>query len=244
MKISNKIKTCLSLTVLAFLLSCLMGCEGTPEEFEIHDPVTHLDLSEDSGSITVTASDVEFVHVHGMVYGNETTIDHSVQGENLVIRTNCHGSNWNCSVDYTITVPHQMDVVLHTDSGSIHLDGIEGNADLTADSGSISVGCSSGERLSMHADSGSITASGLHYESCSATADSGSIDLRFESEPDDVYAEADSGSIDIFVPANIYNVLTNAGSGAVSVDGITVDPQAIRTIQASADSGSITIRGQ
>jgi hypothetical protein len=96
--------------------------------------------------------------------------------------------------------------------------------------------------LDVVSDDGSIVGIDLTNATVEATAADGRVELAFAAPPDAVVASADDGSVTIAVPdvEGGYAITTAATDGRVSVE-VTDDPTSRRTIDASANDGSITI---
>jgi hypothetical protein len=168
-------------------------------------------------------------------------------GDTLTVRSRgCgfHVFGAYCEAQVTIAVPADVDLRLNTDSGRVRISGIGGTVRLDLDSADLDL---SGIRGPLWAklDSGRLSARDLASSSVEITMDSGDIELQFDSAPVAVRTRTDSGQIVIAVPPGTgpYGVRTDTDSGQTRVD-VTTGVSAQHQIDASTDSGDITIRYQ
>jgi len=59
-----------------------------------------------------------------------------------------------------------------------------------------------------------------------------------------VQATTSAGDVDVDVPKGAYRVDASAGAGSVSIEGITRDDTAPRSITASASAGDVHVVGR
>ena len=150
-------------------------------------------------------------------------------------------------------VPTELEVYADADSGSVYIEGIEGEIEARADSGSVDLKSLSGN-LTASSDSGSISASSITGV-VDMDVDSGNIDISesrgdftFRGDSGSVrmrrvsgrfFVDTDSGSIEA---SKLYldedsSFSADSGSVSISLDNRRED----LSVKASADSGKITV---
>jgi hypothetical protein len=211
--------------------------------------VRAVDVETQVGSITVLGApdgagpgvDVEMEVSRGL---HAPSHSETLVGDRLVLRSGCAWfvSSW-CSIDYVITVPEGVSVVARSDSGDVSVSNVHGDIQLSSSSGWIEVRDVVAGRAVLDADSGDVTVDGLAADSIEASSDSGSVTLLLDSSPTSIRATADSGDVQIALPdtPDAYRVDVSSDSGDTSAD-IRTDPASGRSIQASSDSGDVTVR--
>lgn len=149
-----------------------------------------------------------------------------------------------CTSTVAMTVPAAVDLSLRTDSGNVRVSGVRGPVRLSADSGDFDLARLGGP-VSARVDSGRLVGQNLTSSSVEADVDSGDVELQFDTAPAAIRARSDSGHVLIAVPAGSgpYGVTTNTDSGETQVD-VSTGPSTDHQIDASTDSGDITIRYQ
>ncbi len=211
--------------------------------------VRAIDVETQVGSITVLGAsdtvgqgvDVEMGVSRGL---HAPSHSETVIGDRLVLRSGCAWfvSAW-CYVDYVITVPEGVSVVARSDSGDVSVSNVHGDLELSSSSGEIEARDVVAGRAVFDADSGDVTVDGLAAGTIEASSDSGGVTLVLDSSPTSVHATADSGDVQIALPdtPDAYRVDVSSDSGDTSAD-IRTDPASGRSIQASSDSGDVTVR--
>jgi len=242
-------RTALSV-LLIVLFPGVFGCEierreETFEIREVHGTIDRLTVRTGAGNIEVFAEETDVITVDTIIYGEETEIDQSIRGSELVLETNCDHQSWHCSVDYRISVPGYLAARLDSGSGDLFVAGIAGDALGETGSGNVEVHCLLSEVVDIETGSGEVRGTGLLSESVSVSSGSGDIDLDFVGAPEAVLADTGSGDIDLEVPAGDgYAIETDTGSGDVRITGVQCDNSAARTLRATSGSGDITITGR
>jgi Putative adhesin len=219
----------------------------------VSDPVKVVDVSSDSGRVTVTTGG-SGVKIHRIVHYQDGAPHpgQRVDGGTLTFTKGCS----RCSTDYELTVPASVTVRARADSGSVDISGVA-TADAWSDSGSVKVRSvpgavrahsdsgavvveDAGGALDVANGSGAIRATGLRSGTVRASSDSGSVRLEFVTAPTDVRARSDSGSLRVAVPGGPYNVDAETDSGGKDVSGVPHDPSAPRKLYLRTDSGHLT----
>jgi hypothetical protein len=168
-------------------------------------------------------------------------------GGTLTVRLHSCGFNVfgaYCESHMAMTVPATVDLRLNTDSGGVRVAGLRGNVRVDGDSADLDLARLSGP-VTARLDSGRLVGANLTSSSVEAELESGDVDLQFDTAPASVRTRTDSGHVVIAVPSGTgpYVVKTNTDSGATRVD-VPTGPSVEHQIDASTDSGDITIRYQ
>jgi hypothetical protein len=203
----------------------------------------HLVVDLGAGSVTVTGRSGPDTTVHRSVrYGfRKPTFHEGVDGDHVAITATCPG--WtlsSCAVSYTIEVPKDETVDVHTSAGSVKVRILDGPIKVTSSAGSITVDDVGGRQLALRTTAGSITATRVRSNDVDARTSAGSIHLAFTAAPEKVGATTSAGSVDIAVPGGTYRVDTHTSAGSSNVD-VATNPDATRTISATTSAGSIRI---
>jgi hypothetical protein len=144
-------------------------------------------------------------------------------GSRLVAESTCPNflSLW-CRVDYTISVPLSVDVVVRA-GGDVSVSDTRGDVDVHADHGDLSI-----ERIEGDA---------------SLSSDHGSVSVSFSAAPDTVDASSDHGDVDVVLPRSgeIYRVDASTDHGSTDV-AVRQGPEADRVVRARSDHGDVTVR--
>lgn len=243
-----------TLTVISFLLAAgLVAAADEQGSFDksltVSQPVD-LDVTTDSGGITVTSGSSGVVHVHAILKGqhgwfNSSDVEARIrelernppveQTGNHIRIGYVHDRDLlkGVSMHLEIETPSDSQVRARADSGGIHVEGIRGPADCHTDSGGIEIR-NIGSEVRAAADSGGIHLSNIDGP-VSVHVDSGGIEVKDASGR--IEAQADSGGIHLSQtrPAPIH---AKADSGGVTVK---LAPGAGYQISAESDSGSISV---
>lgn len=244
-------------------IGCKLFDDAVREEsFDVVETVTRLVVDSASGDVVVTAAETEVITVDLVIHGSDTVVDQRQSGSELTLETNCEDQWANCSVDYTITVPPRMDVVLTSGSGDVSVVGTIGTARLDTGSGNVEVHCIRGDSVEADTGSGDIFCSELEVDQVDAetgsgdihgtslsvarmTAETGSgdVELKFSLSPDSLDIDTGSGDIELEVPSEEYSIHTDTGSGDVDIDGVTIMQGSPHDIDLRTGSGDITVSG-
>jgi hypothetical protein len=204
-----------------------------------------LEVDGTSGSITITGSDTETVHVRAEISDGlrKTGESRQVVGDTLRLHNTCpnFGSDW-CHVNYEISVPRDLTVVVSNDDGGIDISGLSSPVNVDTDNGSVDLADLSGA-VHVSSDNGRISAVRLQAPTVTAESDNGRVTLEFAAPPTTVVATTDNGRVTVVVPndGTEYRVETDTDSGSQDVT-VGQNDASTRTITARTDNGSITIR--
>ncbi len=226
------------------------GCQIGPaatgsfdRSFGVTAPI-RLELSNASGSVTITGSSDNKVHIHGDVrasgigFGSpQGRVDTIVGGPPVeqkgdTIRVGKDlGKIHNVSIAYTIEVPHDTEISTQVASGSQEISNVRGPVKIDSASGSIKVN-NVDRQTTLNTLSGSIEAENIG-DDLRASSASGSVTAS--KIKGDVRISALSGETQIIGPGG--RVDADTASGSVEVQGAT------RDVKAHAVSGSVNVQG-
>jgi hypothetical protein len=204
-----------------------------------------VDISNDSGSVRIVATDGDEVTVRAEISeGLRATGERQqIAGDVLELRATCpnFGSDW-CGVSYELQVPRDLDLVVHADSGSIDVTGVTGDVDVNGDNGSVELTGLSGT-IRASTDNGGVEGFALRSSSVTVDSDNGGVFLEFTQAPTTVEATTDNGSVEVVVPNDGagYRVDVQSDSGT-ETDEVLEDPASPRSITIRTDNGSATAR--
>jgi Toastrack DUF4097 len=207
--------------------------------------LTKLELDGTAGTVQITAADTDTVQVRAEISDGlrRTGESRRVVGDTLQLHSTCPniGSEW-CRVDYDITMPRQLAVVVRHGDGQTSISGTTGPVDVQSDNGLLELTDLSGT-IDVATDNGRLEGTGLTSSTVTARTDNGRITLEFAVAPTTVRADTDNGRIEVVVPADgaTYRVDTSTDNGSRTVS-VPPDPASARSITASTDNGSITVR--
>ena len=147
-----------------------------------------------------------------------------------------------CAVDYTIHVPHDLAVFVRSDGGSITVDNVDGDLDLTSSGGGVHVtGGRGSQRLSS--SGGGVSAIGTAADTVVASSSGGGVHLSFRQPPTDVSASSSGGGVTVDLPdtPEVYNVKASSSGGGVHT-AVRTDPSSARVIKVHSSGGGVTVR--
>jgi DUF4097 and DUF4098 domain-containing protein YvlB len=166
-----------------------------------------------------------------------------VVGDTLQLHSTCpnFGSDW-CNVNYDVTIPRDLTVVINSDNGQVAVRGTTQPVTIDNDNGSVEIADVSGP-LNVTTDNGRISGSQLRAATVTADTDNGRILLEFAVAPTTVVATGDNGRIEVVVPndGTAYRVNVQSDNGSETVE-VPTDPSSARTITIRTDNGAATAR--
>jgi Putative adhesin len=238
----------LALAALAWgtysVISVLAHEEHTQRSTFSSDDVAALQVSNESGSVTITATPGDTVTVVAEVSDGWQTTDMSMQVVDgvLELNTDCPAfvSPW-CNVDYTVSIPADRPVTVDG-SGIVRVRGMSAPIDIDSDDGRLELDDISGD-IRVSNDDGRIVGRRLTASSVDARNTNGRIELSFLEPPQSVSASTENGSIEVVVPDSevLYRVEMDTGNGGTD-NLVRTDPNSDHVIDLSTDNGSITVR--
>jgi DUF4097 and DUF4098 domain-containing protein YvlB len=175
--------------------------------------VDEVRLAGGDGAVTVSRGSGTAIQIHRNVWYRDTRPtgrQDRLDGSTLLLDTRC---GRNCSVSYTVTVPAQVNVSGHLDTGPIDLTGV-GTVDVDTHDGSIGVRAASGS-VAVRTDTGPIQLSSVAGTVTARTHD-GSITVRTSAKA--VTAETSTGPISVTDVAG--TVAARTADGSISLDQV------------------------
>lgn len=130
-----------------------------------------------------------------------------------------------CRRDIQINAPAAVSPDMRTTVGDLSAEGIGGATVLRTAAGDVSA---------TRSRARSIRISSL----------AGSLDVGSRATPRLIEANGGAGNVSITVPADRYAVQASSAAGAVRSNGVTSDPSAPRKIEATTQSGDVTLTGR
>jgi Toastrack DUF4097 len=197
-----------------------------------------------NGSITIRAADTDTVQVRAEISEGlrKTGESRRIDGDTLRLHSACPniGSDW-CHVNWDVTIPRTLAVVVETDDGHVSVSGTTAAVDISTDNGGIDLADLSGP-VTATTSSGRITAERLSSDTLAAGTANGRVSLVFTTAPTTVDVTADNGRAEVVVPADgtAYRVTAHADNGSedVTVPKVVSGP---RSITVHTDNGSIDV---
>jgi putative adhesin len=178
-------------------------------------PVHSLQVSTDSGSVTVTGTS-------GAVVTDERVGNSMVPAPHKLTNGTLTVGSSGGSHSYYIEVPKSAAVNATTTNGAIRLTSLAGQVQATAASGTVS-----GQDLSA--------------QNATFSSHTGSIDSSFSAPPKNIAATAQTGSVILRVPRSAsYEVSAHSGRGASQVL-VPRSTSAAHVITATAGSGPVMV---
>src|SRR6266566_6911328 len=203
-------------------------------------------LTSNAGSVTVNRGSANNrIIVQAKKYAsfggnlNNVQINYNQSGNTVIVAANSSGTFnfFNAtSVDFTITVPNTTDLQIHTNAGSININGVSGKMSLVSNAGTIRATQSSLTGSSMFkTNAGSINFNGSMGSTGTYDfeTNAGSIDLTLTGNPSfHLNATTDAGSINTSFPVNV----NRNTAGATANGDVGTSPQATLTLKTNAGS--------
>jgi hypothetical protein len=210
------------------------------------DGVAVLDVDVASGSVDVTAADVDEITVEARVSRGlrPTGHDERLEGDRLVLSATC--PLWLsefCSVHYDVTVPPEVEVRAHVGDGRLQVIGTSGPVEASTGNGSVTLVDVEGD-ADLHSGNGSIDADGMVADVVTADTENGSIDLGFVAAPTSVTADSSNGSVEVRLPEvdGGYRVDMDTDNGSTDL-AVATDPASGRHVTATSDNGDVRVLG-
>jgi hypothetical protein len=226
------------------VISLLAHEEHTEHSSFAASDVVAADISNENGSVAVTATDGDTVEVTADVSNGwqATEVSSRVVDGVLELRASCPPfvSIW-CSVDYTVELPADRPLTIDG-SGSVHVRGMTGTVDVDSDDGSLELDDIGGD-IAVSNDDGRIIGRRLISANADVENTNGRIELSFLDPPQTLSARTENGSIEVVVPDTdvLYRVDLHTSHGSTD-NTVRTDPASDHVIELSSENGSITLR--
>jgi hypothetical protein len=207
--------------------------------------ITTLEVDSGAGDITIVGTDTDEIVVTARISEGLRSTGHSrrVEGSTLRLSSTCPnwGSDW-CRVDYDVTVPASLAVVVDSEHGRVEVAGMTSDVRVDNRDGSTALTDIDGA-VRIRSRDGRVTATGLTSPTVDVNGRDGSVTVELAVPPDAVTASVQDGSLTIVVPADgtAYRVDATSRDGSNNVS-VPTDPASSRSITASTRDGSLTVR--
>jgi hypothetical protein len=211
------------------------------------DGVTQVRLHNENGRVEIVGDDVDEISLVAEVsHGLRRTVTHAdLEGDTLVVDMDCPtGIPVWCSVDYRLVVPKDLAIDVRNENGRLTLRDLDGDVDAHGDNGTIELARLSGD-VDVETENGSVRAGGLTAAEVHARSRHGSVRLTFAEPPTTVTARTSDGSVEVVVPDDdaTYRVEADVrGFGGDADAAVRTDPGSDRSITATTNHGSVTVR--
>ncbi|GAA1836881.1 hypothetical protein GCM10009836_14310 [Pseudonocardia ailaonensis] len=193
--------------------------------------ITAVRIDNDSGALTVRTGAPALERTLRFRGTAPTQPTHRIEGGTLVLGT----CGYNCSVDYTVTVPAGLPVSGRTASGALSLTGV-GRVDVETSSGAVEI--DGADAVRVNTSNGAITGRGLRG-TVDATTSNGRIELALTTAQD-VRARTSNGAITLTVPRAAYRVVVSTTNGNRDLR-IPDDPAGAHTLDLTTTNGAVTV---
>jgi len=230
-------------------LLLLTGCGGAVSNgsfdrtYDVSGPI-RLDLTSASGSVHISASADNKVHVHGEIRAHgflfhdaskqarELSANPPIEQKPDIVRVGKElGRSSGTVIEYTIELPRNAEVITTVASGSQTISDIQGPVKIESSSGPIAVS-KIDRSVQVNSASGSVTAQDLG-DDFRASTKSGSVNAT--NIKGDVRIRTQSGSVNVSGPGA--RVEASSKSGSVDVVGAGND------VNGSSTSGRVSVKG-
>ena len=194
-------------------------------DYDLPTTLTSLRIDGDAVAIDVTASDsAKIITVRERPQGRATTTK-DVTASSATLTAKCPSGisfGIDCSVDYTVTMPAQVTLIVDGTAGDMKLVGPFANATISTKAGRVQ---------------GTSLGAGT-YE---VTTNAGQIKLQFAAPPNSVKVKGDVGEVTLTVPGGTtYAVTTDTTVGIKNVD-VDQDSSSSHRLDVTTTIGAITI---
>jgi Putative adhesin len=236
----------LAASALAFGLATNTRADELTKTYTVSGrPRVHVET--DDGSVRISTGDIKQVEIRvdysGYKLDHDLQVSTSQSGDSIDVQAKTHGGSFfswgghHTSLRVEIHMPREADLTVRSGDGSIEVDSVSGNIDLTAGDGSITAYSLKGNTR-FHTGDGHIEARGLDGQ---VDASSGDGHVSVEGRFDNLKIRTGDGSVT--ARANPGSKLNggwtiNTGDGSVDLE-IPGDLQA--NIEASTQDGHISL---
>ncbi|AXK33436.1 hypothetical protein DVA86_13005 [Streptomyces armeniacus] len=162
-------------------------------------------------------------------------------GDTLRLKVTCKGLMVDCSARHRVEVPRDVAVDVRSQDGRVSASGFSTPLSIRTADGDVEVR-GAGADLKLRTADGDIRAEKLRSRSVSARSQDGSLTLGFREPPTSVRTESQDGSTTVTAPRTPYRIRTDTADGSVDVS-LPRRKSSPRSIEATAQDGSITLRG-
>lgn len=139
-------------------------------------------------------------------------------------------------VDFTITLPADTTLDIHTDFGDVTATGVQADVDLSTSAGAVSASDIAGEAVTLRSDFGDVTLENVAAGTVAAGTSSGAVRLRQVTATGAVTLDTDFGNVR-FEGGAADRLTATTSSGGVTLLDLTVTG----AVEARSDFGSLTV---
>ena len=210
-------------------------------------PIREIVVKSGSGDIDlVPASKRVAVRSDGHYVLKRPSYDESVENGVLTIETDCARQVLKCYTDLRIAVPRGVTVTIDAEDDVFAPQVALRAAHIESDSGDVQLALIGRQGLVWaHSDSGVAEVIAADARAVDAQSDSGDVAVDvFRRAPRRVVARSDSGTVQVLARRGAYAIDAKTDSGDLKVVGLTRNDRARRSIEASSDSGDVTLRAR
>lgn len=205
--------------------------------------LTSLDIRSDSGDVVVTGSDRDDVLIvarvrHGL-WRSRVTIEE--RDGVVTTSTSCPFLSNNCAVDYSIEVPTDLAVRVHSGNGTVSARDLRGRAELTSGNGDVRANGLAGS-VQLRSANGQVEGFDLGAGPLEASSDNGDVTVELTQPPTHVVAESDNGDVEVTLPdtGDAYDLEMATDNGSRSGQ-IRTDPSSARRLVIRSDNGDVRV---
>jgi DUF4097 and DUF4098 domain-containing protein YvlB len=252
----------LALGLLAMIVTATAVCaqKRFEKKFQV-SPRGTLTLGTDAGTVKIIGTSSNEVSVVADIRGREKDVENfeitaEQSGNNVDVQGKLRkGSSWfwnsvDIDVEYTVSVPHEYSVKMHTAGGNIGVSDLKGKVDGKTSGGNVSIGGAEGEidletsggnvdaekctgALRMRTSGGEITVRAITGDVDLGTSGG---DVKISDVEGKVRAETSGGSMFVKVKGPNKGVFAETSGGDIE---IVVSKSVAATIDAATSGGSV-----
>jgi hypothetical protein len=236
--------TVLAIAWAALQVAGVLGHKNVSESMAFPPGVQRVEVRVDVGWIVVRGHEGSTISGtrHLSSGFSAPQVDESVQGDTLRISAECRDpAFWACAVSYELSVPRGVAVDVHSRSGHVSVEGLDGRVVAGSDAGPVLAHDLGGE-VDLRSSAGPIDGFELHASRLSARSSAGGVNLSFVEPPGSLTARSSAGTVNIGVPRRgaPYRVEASSSTGGAFVD-VDTDPASDRVISATTSAGMVSI---
>src|SRR5690606_20363035 len=242
--------TVLVLLVTGLATWALFSPRRTEDQtYTYRQAIDQVELDTSEGDITVVAGEPGVAVVAQRLSWTSMArpaVDRSVTGERLAVAGECRGTGGpfrfggHCAIGFTVQVPPEVTVKVHTGGGTVRIAGLTGEVRVTAATGDIQLDDLAGAVV-VRADHSDVTATGLRAGAVDVRIQSGDLDLAFARPAPAVVVATRAGDVTLELAPGRYQVSARSDAGQETVE-VPHDPGASSTVTARTGAGDVVIR--
>lgn len=197
----------------------------TPSSYAVTEQVTKLVLDAPAGNVDITGTDSATSSVQETLrYTGDRMpqAHHDVSHGTLRLGYSCPSGSHDCYIDYRISVPRAVAVVVREQAGRVNISNVNGT-------------------LSVDTQAAQVTGSGLRSDTATVTSQAGGVTMTFVTAPHRVDVRTEVGAVQVVLPrGDPYAVDASTTVGATEVT-VPVDPNAPRHVTVQTTTGTASV---